>query len=288
MFHREEVFEEFEPCPSKRIRGPRFKKSLGQHFLRDPNTALQIALAVPTDVLAVEIGPGDGFLSKELLETGHRLLGVEIDPEWRERLQNRLQNNLNFKLITGNILTLDWDSLATKEESLCVVGNLPYHLTSPVLFSVFRRVRERKPPTIQQMVVMVQAEVGRRLTASPGNKTYGALTLLAKYHAEVELLFTVPASAFVPRPAVDGAVLRFVFHAQQAVPTMNYDLFRRVVRGCFAQRRKMLRNAICVVNGLPPGWESLPFDFTKRPEQFTFDEYVKLTAGLAELLRDKV
>ncbi len=256
---------------------PRFKKMLGQNFLRDDQAALNIAEAIDTEHLVVEIGPGDGYLTNKLLDTGHNVLGVELDAEWLEKLANRLKRHDNFRVITGNILDLDWDEMGIEHEQITIAGNLPYHMTSPIVFAMFKRVRENLRPHVHQMVIMVQKEVGMRLTAQPRCKAYGGLTLLAHYHADVEYLFTVPSTSFMPKPRVDGAVLRFNFRNPENFAPVEYQKFRRIVRGCFAQRRKMMRNSLHVLNDLPEGWENLEFDFTKRPDQLTFDDFVTLT-----------
>jgi len=267
----------------KKYRGPKFKKSLGQNFLRDVDIAYRIAKSLPTDKLVLEIGPGDGFLTEKLLETGHRIIGVEIDIEWMSKLQSRLKHHRGFKLVIGDFLDLDWETLNQEADEIVVTGNLPYHLASPTLFAMFRLVRDEVRPAIRQMVIMIQREVGARITAEPNCKEYGSLTLLTRYHALTEYLFTVPSSCFMPRPRVDGAVVRLTFRDPDNFPNVNYEIFRRFVRGCFAQRRKMMRNSLNVINDLPDGWRDLNYDFTRRPEQFTFQEYITLIKDLQNL-----
>lgn len=262
---------------------PRFKKSLGQNFLRDNTFAGKIAEAVPKGNPVVEIGPGDGFLTRHLLACGHSVTGVEIDEEWAERLKNRLKGKGDFRLILGNILKADWKTIANDSEKISVTGNLPFHIASAVISSFFDHVRENMLPTIETMVVMVQNEVGKRLAAVPCTKDYGSFTLLTAYHAEIEYLFKVPAAAFIPRPRVDGAVVRLTFRKPGQFPDVDYRYFRRIVRGSFAQRRKMMHNSLGILNDLPPGWRDLDFDFSRRPEEFSFDEFVSLTKQLLDL-----
>lgn len=271
----------------KKITGPKFKKSLGQNFLRSDEIAHQIAESIPKEHLVLEIGPGDGFLTQELLETGHRVLAVEIDKTWIPKLHSRLKNYRDFKIITGNILELDWKSLSEEANDIVIAGNLPYHLATATLFSICQIVREQIPPRVHQMIVMMQHEVGLRISAQPNCKDYGAITLLAKYHADVEYLFRVPAKHFIPQPRVDGAIIRFTFKERSDMPDVDYMKFRRIVRGCFAQRRKMMRNSLNVINDIPEGWRSLDFDFTRRPENFTFNEFVALSKDLIELVMNR-
>ena len=258
------------------------RKELGQFFLRDKSIAKRIAAAVKPGNQLIEIGPGDGALTKELFEHGHSVIGVELDADLVEKLEKRFQHRRDFRLISGNILKINWEEFEKKDSCLTIVGNLPYHLTSPILFNIFEIVR-RGTPRITECVVMVQREVGSRITAESGNKIYGALTLLTQYHGQTEYLFTVPASSFYPEPGVDGAIIRITFHEPENLPDIDYEAFRRIVRGCFAQRRKMMRNALGVVNDLPPGWANLNYDFKLRPEQFTFQDFISLTRDLLTL-----
>ena len=261
-------------------KSPMQKKALGQFMLRDREIARRIAEAIPPVPLVVEIGPGDGALTVEMLASGHRVVGIEIDPQMCLKLNKRFNHRRDFRLVSGNILNVDWQQFATEVSEIGVTGNLPYHLSSSILFSVFQQVRQNTPQLIRYMVVMVQREVGMRLTAEPGTKDYGSLTLLTRYHSKAEYLFTVPANRFYPTPKVDGAVVRLTFLSPDNMPSVDYEAFRRVVRGCFAQRRKMMRNAIGVINGLSDTWRDLDYDFTRRPEQFTFKEFIKLTEDL--------
>jgi len=260
-------------------KGGRPKKHLGQFFLRDKSISERIAAQIQPGRLLIEVGPGDGSLTDELLKLGHHVVGVELDPSMVGRLERRFQHRRDFRLVSGNILKLDWMEFDRNGESLAIVGNLPYHLTSPILFDIFEIIRMGKPK-IEECVVMVQHEVGLRLAAEPGNKNYGSLTLLTQYHGCAEYLLTVPAASFYPIPGVDGGVVRIKFHTPSELPDVDYDDFRRIVRGCFAQRRKMMRNALGVVGDLPEGWKDLDFNFLLRPEQFSFDDFIRLTREL--------
>lgn len=256
------------------------KKGLGQFFLRDRNAALAIANSVSQGLPVVEIGPGDGALTWALLETGRQVTAIELDQDMVAQLSQRFAKRRDFRVIKGDILEIDWESIANQYPSVAIAGNLPYHLTAPILFSVFGMVRNKQKPLIKEMVVMIQKEVGQRLTAKTKTKSYGSLTLLAQYHADVEYLFEVHRSQFYPRPNVDGGVIKVTFREQGQIPDVEYDDFRRVVRGSFAQRRKMMRNSLGVVNDLPENWRDVPIDLTRRPEEFSFDEYIEITKFL--------
>jgi len=177
---------------------------------------------------------------------------------------------------------IDWESITKDDEPITVVGNLPYHLTSPIMFDIFHLIRHGRP-RIVEMIVMVQKQVGQRITARSGGRRFGSLTLLTKYHGIPEYLFTVPADCFFPRPGVDGSVIRITFHRPEELPDVDYNDFRRIVRGSFAQRRKMMRNSMCVIEDLPDGWRDLDYDFSLRPEQFTFEEFINLTKDILKI-----
>ncbi|MBM3327174.1 MAG: ribosomal RNA small subunit methyltransferase A [Calditrichaeota bacterium] len=260
---------------------PRIHKSLGQCFLRDRAIADYIAATLPLGEPVIEIGCGDGFFTEALLDAGHQVLGVEIDTNWIPKLQRRIRHRREFQLIAPDILTLDWSALFAKFDRIQVTGNLPYHLTSPIIFSVFKQVREAGG--ISRLVVMLQREVAERFAAESGGRGYGSITVLAQYHSQIKYLLTAPKDSFYPQPRVEGGVVVFDFKLHPQLPGVGYEYFRRLVRGCFAQRRKMLRNAIRVVNDLPTDWEAIDFDFSRRPEQVSFEEYLRLAQSLIAL-----
>ncbi len=260
------------------------KKALGQHFLRDRDAAARIARYLPKDRLAVEIGPGDGALTQELFLHGNKVLAIEVDAEMIPLLKKRFHRQKDtFQLIVADALRINWAALAEEHEPYALVGNLPYNIASQIIIRVLDAVRNSPNPFLSEMVVTVQKEVAERLTAKAGNKSYGGLTILTKYHAEAEYLFTIPAENFFPKPQVDGGVIRLKFHKPSEFPPVDYPTFRRIVRGCFAQRRKILSNSLRVVNDLPEGWKDLPFDWSRRPEQIELAEFVSLTNQLIKL-----
>ncbi len=260
------------------------KKSLGQHFLRDRDAAAKIARYIPVDRLTVEIGPGDGALTQELFLHGNRVLAIEIDAEMIPVLKRRFHRQKDtFQLIVADALRVNWAALAEEYGPYTIVGNLPYNIASQLIIRVMNAVRISPAPFLSEMIVTVQKEVAERLTAKPGNKTYGGLTILTNYHAECDYLFTIPAQDFFPKPQVDGGVIRMKFRRRDEFPQVDYLTFRRIVRGCFAQRRKILSNSLKVVNDLPEGWRDLPFDWSRRPEQLQPAEFVALTNQLVNL-----
>jgi 16S rRNA (adenine1518-N6/adenine1519-N6)-dimethyltransferase len=234
------------------------RKSLGQHFLVDPQAHQRIVAAIapgPEDVL-VEIGPGTGLLTKHLLATPlKKLVAFELDsraiPELRhtfasegERFEIIEQDFLSVDLIAARMRISQTTLKGLDDTRLRVAGNIPYYITSPILFKL---IDERE--AVRDATMLVQLEVAERLTAKPSTKAYGIPTVLANFFGEVKMLFKVPAGAFCPVPKVDSAVIRIDFdrgyfaRLGEAVPEQfDTQAFRSLVRGSFAMRRKTLRN----------------------------------------------
>lgn len=209
------------------------KKHLGQHFLADRRTAARIAgLAAPTaEETLVEIGPGTGALTQELLALGHAVTAVEYDSEAASYLRAAFAE-APLTLIEGDILTV-----VLPPGPLCLVGNLPYNLSSPILFRALEQRAE-----IRQMVFMVQREVAQRWAAPHGSRTYGILSVLGGYFYTVRQVFTVPPGVFIPPPKVTSAVV--VFERRMDVPDVPWARFKSLVKTAFNQRRKTLGNAL--------------------------------------------
>lgn len=258
------------------------KKALGQHFLRDRDFARRIAEALPKDSHIVEIGPGDGSLTQELVTSGHAVTAIEVDADLIPRLKKRFHRD-QFSVIPADVLRINWEALASEKGELTLAGNLPYNIATTLLGRLFEAMRRKDPPPIRLMVFTFQKEVAERLTAASGNRTYGAMTLLTNYHCRTEYLFTIPADRFFPKPQVDAGVVLFTALTEAERPALPYEFFKRVVRSCFAQRRKQMRNSIRVMNDLPDGYEQLPYEWLKRPEQFDFLEFVSLAKDLQRL-----
>ncbi|RPH33979.1 ribosomal RNA small subunit methyltransferase A, partial [bacterium] len=218
------------------------RKSLGQNFLRDDRIARKIVDAVgprPGDVV-LEIGPGEGALTKHLAASGARLVLVELDE--RAVLQMRgLYEGAGVQVLHQDVLTVDLDLLADSmsTERLRVVGNIPYYITSPILFHVLdnrRRVRD--------LTMMVQREVARRLAAVPRTKAYGILSVFCQLFADVEILFDVQPGSFHPRPDVTSSVVRLMMLDGPRFALRDEQFFRGMVRSVFGKLRKTLRNAL--------------------------------------------
>ena len=252
------------------------KQSLGQNFLRDPNIVRKIvdAIGAPPDAHVVEIGPGTGALTGLLLERFATFTAVEIDDR-AVALLRKTYPGLDVR--HGDILQVDWEDLARQKGGpLWVVGNLPYNITSQVLFSLIDA-----GATIREAVVMMQHEMAQRLVADIRTKEYGILSVQVQLHARPELLFKVSPNVFYPRPDVTSAVVRLDFSERfSEVTSVGHEFLRHVIRSAFNQRRKTLHNSL---SEWTRGREiPLPDAFKKRrAEELEPAEFVQLARYLA-------
>lgn len=261
------------------------KKALSQHFLRDPRILARIAAAVePTATDAVlEIGAGEGTLTAALAPLVGRLVAIERDAELIAALEARAADGWAGTLpqvVRADALAVDWHALMGSPYK--VAGNIPYRITTPLLEKALTAPR----PTL--IVFLVQREVAERLSASPGTRAYGALTVGIRAVAQVERLFGVAAGAFHPRPRVDSAVVRLRPLASPLVQPDEEQPFRRFVTACFGQRRRQLRRALRTVWGrdapaIEALLDTLGLDATRRPETLTVPEFVALLRAGGEL-----
>jgi 16S rRNA (adenine1518-N6/adenine1519-N6)-dimethyltransferase len=248
-------------------------KSLGQNFLHDQNLARWIVDRVdlePSDFV-VEIGPGLGALTELLAAKTGGVLALEKDKRLVEFLRGRLQGN-DVEVRHMDAMDFDVRSLYART-NVKLVANLPYYLSSQLLIKFLKW-----PSPISLAVLMLQREMAQRLTASPGTKEYGALTLLIQLNYSAELLRTIPASVFLPRPEVDSAVVRLRPRSLQELPACNFKTFHEIVRLGFSQRRKQLGK---LLRDFLPGWtgaaEILGLDPQIRGERLTLDQWIALT-----------
>jgi 16S rRNA (adenine1518-N6/adenine1519-N6)-dimethyltransferase len=252
------------------------KKSLGQNFLRDENVARNIveSLELHSGDVVVEIGPGQGALTKHLSSRVKRVLAVEIDERAIEVLRETLGDSV--KLIHADVRKVSLASLAREYQApVRVVGNIPYNITSEILFWLFDSSQ-----SVRDATLMVQLEVARRFVAQPGTKEYGILSVFSQFYSTPEYLFKVSRNSFYPRPNVDSAVVRFRLRSQ--LPACNRGLFKAVVRGTFGKRRKTLRNGLRYMGFSDGQLEAVSFDLTRRPEDLTLEDFLELTNELAQ------
>jgi 16S rRNA (adenine1518-N6/adenine1519-N6)-dimethyltransferase len=258
------------------------RKRLGQHFLVDPNITRKIVAlaALRSEDIVLEIGPGRGVLTRPLCAAAKRVIALELDPKLEAYLAEALADCRNLDLRLGDALEFSYETLP---EGTVVVANLPYYVSTPLLFTLLE-ARQR----IDRMVLMLQTEVARRLVAKPATNDYGILSVLVQYAAEASLAFQVSASCFRPRPDVGSAVVNLVMRRQRSVQVKDEALFARVVRAAFAHRRKTLLNSLRdeglsseqVVRALT----QLGIGPSRRAETLTLEEFANLADTLGIVL----
>ena len=256
-------------------RNPPVLKRFGQHFLTDRNVlaAIVASVAPETGDTIIEIGPGRGVLTDELAALPNDLVAIEIDHLLSEKLRERYASNVRVKIIEADILKVDLTSLMNGP--FVVVGNVPYYITTPILFHVLHR------PLPRHIVLLVQREVADRIVAPPGSKQYGALSVNVQVAARAEVIRHVPPGSFSPPPKVDSAIVRITPLSKPLVRDDETDRFRSFVQGLFGMRRKQVGNVLRSVTQLSPPdavevLESLGLDPRARPETLSVSEFVSL------------
>ena len=252
----------------------RARKRFGQNFLHDRHVIDRIVDAIdPTPGQSiVEIGPGQAALTRELVGRAGHITAVEIDRDLAAWLQEQFTPE-HLTLVEADALKLDWSSLATRP--LRVVGNLPYNISSPLLF----RLVEFADRVIDQHF-MLQKEVVDRIVAPPGSKTYGRLSVMLQVRYRMTKLFDVPRGAFNPPPKVTSSNVRMVPRPAAELPAIDFDVFGRVVATAFNQRRKILRNALRDVAS-EEAFRTAGVDPLARAEVLAVDDFVRLARAVA-------
>lgn len=251
------------------------RKRFGQNFLRDQHVLDRIVNAAELQEgdRILEIGPGAGALTNRLLATGLPVLAIEVDRDLGAALQHRVDKNLS--VVVGDVLRMDWAELLL-DPPYKLIANLPYNISSQILFRVLEHRR-----LFQRLVLMFQKEVGERLIAEAGSRSYGILSVLMQTWFEIDRVVKVPPQAFYPPPKVDSVVLSLTPLTEPRIELHDAELFRQLVRGAFAQRRKTLRNSL-----LGAGWQAeqidrafavADIDCRRRGETLTLEEFGRLT-----------
>lgn len=263
-----------------------FKKSLGQNFLIDPNILRNIVshARLTENSGAIEVGPGIGALTEHLAREAKKVVSFEIDQRLLPVLEDTLSPYDNVKIVHSDILKADVEKVIAEEmpgiEDIMVVANLPYYVTTPILMKL---LNDRLP--IRGFVVMMQKEVADRITAKPGTKAYGSLSIAIQYYVTAEIAMIVPKTVFMPQPNVDSAVIRLIKHDTPPVQVIDEDFLFQVSRASFAQRRKTILNNLQtgLVNGkqnkelIVQALEEAGIDPTRRGETLTIQEFGKLS-----------
>jgi 16S rRNA (adenine1518-N6/adenine1519-N6)-dimethyltransferase len=273
-----------------------FKKSLGQNFLIDPNILKRIIdhAQITKETGTIEIGPGIGALTEHLARASKKVVAFEIDQRLLPILNETLSPYDNIEIIHQDILKANVKKVMEEKfadiRDVMVVANLPYYVTTPIIMKLL----EEKLP-IRGIVVMLQKEVAERITAKPGTKDYGSLSIAVQYYTTAEVVMTVPKTVFIPQPNVDSAIIRLTLRQEPAVRMIDEDCFFKVIKASFAQRRKTILNNL--TNQLPNGKDQKEailkalgeanIDPSRRGETLTMEEFARLSDALLTSFCDK-
>lgn len=256
--------------------GHRARKRFGQNFLNDPFIIDSIVSAIhpQNGENIVEIGPGLGALTEPVAREIDHLSVVELDRDLAERLRHHPQLSSKLTIYEGDAMKFDFSSLVKEDKPLRIFGNLPYNVSTPLMFHLFTFTT-----AVKDMHFMLQKEVVNRLAAGPNSKAYGRLTVMAQYYCKVVPVLEVPPEAFKPAPKVDSAVVRLIPHETLPHPTTSLKWLERVCREGFNQRRKTVRN--CYKNLVDVEvLTELGIDSSARPESLTLAQFVALANWL--------
>lgn len=259
------------------------RKRFGQHFLSDQAIITRIIRALnpnPHDHL-VEIGPGQGALTIPLLRQKFQLDVIEIDRDCIAELHLRSRNSPRLHIHEQDVLTVDFSTLQRGQTPLRVFGNLPYNISTPLLFHLLKYAKH-----IQDMLFMLQKEVAERIAAKPHSGEYGRLSVMIQYHCAVALLFNVPPKAFYPPPKVQSSIIHLLPYHTYPHEARDYDLFAILVREAFNQRRKTLRNSLKQFVS-DEVWAQLNISAQARAEELAVADFVAIANALTSIQGNK-
>lgn len=252
------------------------RKRFGQHFLCDQGVVQRIVSALapqPTDHL-IEIGPGQGALTLPVLKHTRQLEAIELDRDLIVSLQERCRQAGTLTLHEGDVLDVDFAALKQDARLLRVFGNLPYNISTPLIFHLLSYHH-----VIHDMLFMLQREVAHRLAAAPGTSDYSRLSVMVQYDCQVSLLFDVPPSAFFPPPQVHSSIVRLMPYASPPYHAKDKDVFAALVKQAFSMRRKTLRNSLknLVSDAV---WAQVSVASERRPDTVSVAEFVEIANQL--------
>lgn len=265
-------------------------KSLGQNFITDKHVIERIVEgAGPSEKdLVIEIGPGIGVLTAEAAQQAAKVIAIEIDSKLIPILGETLAEYDNVEVINQDILKTDLNGIIDEQRQLGnftgdvkIIGNLPYYITTPIIMHILENSIHA-----ESITVMMQKEVADRIKASPGNKTYGAISAAVQYYCEVEQVISVPKEVFVPRPKVDSAVLKLTIRKETPVDLIDEKAFFACIKAGFGQRRKTLLNSLTGTYGLSKDeirtiLEKAGIDPVRRAETLDMNEFADIANGVA-------
>jgi len=266
--------------------GFKFRKSLGQNFLVDSTVLDDIVTAseVSKDDFVIEIGPGVGTLTTELLKRAKSVCAIELDDSLIPILEEELKEYDNFKLVHMDALQVDFNELIGDETSVKIVANLPYYVTTPIISKLLSQNYK-----FESLTVMIQKEVGERIAAKPSCKEYGALSLLVQYYCDATIIRKVPPTSFIPQPKVDSIILKLDKLVSPKVSPKSEKLFFKIIRDSFNMRRKTLRNSLKNINltseQLNIAFENSQIDPIRRGETLSIQEFSNLSDSIYSMMK---
>jgi 16S rRNA (adenine1518-N6/adenine1519-N6)-dimethyltransferase len=281
---RRSNMENFSVKDIVRKYGFKFSKGLGQNFLIDDSVLKDIvdSANIDKDDLVIEIGPGVGTLTKELLKKAKKVCAIELDSDLIPILNEELKEYNNFELIHKDALKTDFKELIGEELNTKLVANLPYYVTTPIISKLIK-----ENYNFESLTIMIQKEVGERIAANPSTKEYGALSILVQYYCDVEIVRKVSADSFVPKPKVDSIVIKLSKLSEPKVKVKSKELFFKIVRNSFNMRRKTLWNGLKSLNlpkeQLEKAFEYAGIDPKRRGETLSLSEFGKLADSIHDL-----
>lgn len=262
----------------------RANKNLGQNFLINQHVIDQIvnSAEITKEDLVIEIGPGLGTLTKQLLERAGKVICIELDERMVNILKDRFSLYENFEIINQDVLKVDLNQIIEKENKRCkIVANLPYYITTPIIMKLLE-----SKLNIESITVMIQKEVADRLIAIPGEKLAGAITYTVYYYCESEKILEVPPESFIPEPEVTSEVIKLKLRKDTAVKTNNTQKMFAIIKTAFMQRRKTLLNALTNGNIFNSKQEAaeifneLNISQNARAEELTLEQFAEITNNL--------
>jgi len=268
--------------------GFKFTKSLGQNFLIDDSVLIDIVngAAVNDQDMVIEIGPGIGTLTRELLLKAKKVNAVELDAKLIPILQEELKEYDNLTLIHKDALKLDYNELIGEEKSVKIVANLPYYITTPIISYLLTGGYKFK-----SLTVMIQKEVAERIAAKEDCKEYGALSLLVQYYCDVEVIRKVPPTSFIPQPKVESLVIRMDRLDTPKVKPKSIELFFRIIRESFNMRRKTLWNSLKGLklssDNMTEAFQAAAINPIRRGETLSIFEFATLADCIYDISEEK-
>lgn len=263
--------------------GLRANKKLGQNFLINESIIYDIVKKanVTKEDVVIEIGPGLGSLTKELINNAKKVIAIELDPNMIDILKSRFGIFDNFEVIYGDVLKIDLEELIKGYDSVKVVANLPYYITTPIIMKLLEDKLK-----IKSITVMVQKEVGERICATHKDKEYGAITVSVQYYSEPQIIIDVPKENFLPAPEIDSCVIRLDMREKPPVSLKDEKLFFRLVKGAFTQRRKTINNSLTCSGKskeeIMAALNKLGIDSKLRAENLSIQQYADIANTLVE------